>query len=371
MKENDIIISFGTHYGLMAGELCSQAGLAGLIRAKTGKGNPLIALKPNLLGPIPPSEGATTHPEIAEGILLYLKNEGFTNLVMMESSWVGDKTRDALLVTGFDDLSRRLGIPFWDLQEDRGVPADGAGMELSICERVKNVDFLINLPVLKGHCQTRMTCALKNMKGCIPASEKRRFHRLGLFEPIGHLSAAVCQDFILVDSICPDLLFEDGGSPVQLDRLIAGRDPVLVDALGCSLLGIDIKDVPYIKIAENCGIGSADLEHASIRILHPENQRPSESDGGDYRRLVRLKELVRDVDSCSACYASLIPALKRLRDEGYDLSTVGGHIEIGQGCRGKSGEIGIGSCTAKFQNTLRGCPPSEKEVYEFLKSFLP
>ena len=37
-------------------------------------------------------------------------------------------------------------------------------MELNVCERVKEIDFLINVPVLKGHCQTKITCALKNMK---------------------------------------------------------------------------------------------------------------------------------------------------------------------------------------------------------------
>ena len=35
----------------------------------------------------------------------------------------------------------------------------------------ETVDFLINVPVMKGHCQTKITCALKNMKGLIPNSE--------------------------------------------------------------------------------------------------------------------------------------------------------------------------------------------------------
>ena len=46
---------------------------------------------------------------------------------------------------------------------------------MEICCRALDADFLINLPVLKGHCQTAMTCALKNCKGCIPDREKRRF----------------------------------------------------------------------------------------------------------------------------------------------------------------------------------------------------
>ena len=55
-------------------------------------------------------------------------------------------------------------------------------MKLNVCERAANIDFLINVPVLKGHCQTKITCALKNMKGLIPNTEKRHFHAMGLHE---------------------------------------------------------------------------------------------------------------------------------------------------------------------------------------------
>ena len=201
MNKNELIIIEGRSVADMALELCRRGDLADMIREKCGDGDPLIALKPNLVGPIPASDGATTHPEIAEAVLSYLKKNGFKRIVVMESSWVGDRTSDSLLVTGFGEMCRRMDIPFWDLQEARGSAVDAAGLELNICERVREVDYLINLPVLKGHCQTRMTCALKNMKGCIPSSEKRRFHRMGLHDPIGHLAAAVHQDFIIADGI--------------------------------------------------------------------------------------------------------------------------------------------------------------------------
>ena len=154
MKRQDIIEIFGSGIREMAYELCTRAGLKEMIRAGCPGRDPLIALKPNLVGPIPAEEGATTHPEIVEGVVSYLKDSGFSNLSVMESSWVGDKTTDALLVTGFGDLCKRLGVPFYDLQSDKGIPVDCAGMRINICAKVLKVDYLINLPVLKGHCQT-------------------------------------------------------------------------------------------------------------------------------------------------------------------------------------------------------------------------
>ena len=363
----------------MALELCRRGGLADMIREKCGDGDPLIALKPNLVGPIPASDGATTHPEIAEAVLSYLKKNGFKRIVVMESSWVGDRTSDSLLVTGFGELCRRMDVPFWDLQEDRGSAVDAAGLELNICERVREVDYLINLPVLKGHCQTRMTCALKNMKGCIPSSEKRRFHRMGLHDPIGHLAAAVHQDFIIADAICPDLLFEDGGNPVQLDRMICAADPVLMDAYGSQILALEQEEVSYIRIAAALGAGCPDTSQAEVsfylekrghehgtEIRYVRAELPSlpwNRDPG--AMLIRLREHVDEVDSCSACCGTLIPVLQKLEQEGK-LDQIPDKICIGQGYRGKTGNLGIGNCTSRFCHTLKGCPPTADEMYRFL-----
>ncbi len=379
MNREDILVICGTQIERMAYELCVKADLARQIRSSSSAGDPKIALKPNLLGPIPASEGATTHPEIVRGVIGYLRENGFFDLVVMESSWVGDRTSDSLLVTGFGDLCTELKVPFVDLQKDAGVWVDCAGMKLNLCKRALEVDFMINLPVLKGHCQTRMTCALKNMKGCIPASEKRRFHRMGLHEPIGHLAAGIRQDFIIADAICPDLTFEDGGNPVSLDRLICARDPVLMDAYGADLIGVGAGRVGYIGIASSCGAGSADVKNACVKaflekkegdsMVYVEGTAPDPILEGDYRRIVRLQEMVNEEDSCSACYGSLIPALHRLEEEGL-LEKLPGRLCIGQGFRGKEGKLGVGTCTSGFERTLGGCPPSQDEMYCFLKELI-
>lgn len=403
----------------MARRLCEICGLSERIPGKDAS----IAIKPNLLGPIPAEEGATTHPEVVEGIILYLQEHGFHNIQIMEGSWVGDKTSDSILVCGYDSLCEKYHVPFIDLQKDTHSLVDCTGLALEICDAPRKTDFLINVPVLKGHCQTRMTCALKNMKGCLPNSEKRHFHRMGLHDPIGHLSVGLHQDFILVDSICGDMTFEDGGNPVQQDRLFAGFDPVLIDTFGCRLMGIDPRTVPYIGIAAAAGVGSMDLAHATITTwkysepdpvtvtawrygepdsvessIHGQMEaadgsihgQPEPVDGSDssitaihsgesgisdrkkagMAGILAVKERVHDVDSCSACYGTLVPVLKRLEEEGL-LVRIPGQIAIGQGYKGKSGApgaIGIGSCTARFECSLPGCPPKGEDMYRFLKS---
>ena len=106
---------------------------------------------------------------------------------MIESSWVGDKTERAMKVCGCDQVCERYGVPFYDLKKDKTRTVQTALRPMEISCRALDADFLIDLPVLKGHCQTEMTCALKNLKGCLPDREKRRFHSDGGFVIFPHL----------------------------------------------------------------------------------------------------------------------------------------------------------------------------------------
>ena len=361
MKKNEIYIKSGTEYKDVTKELLEQCGLAEQIPAKDLQ----IGIKPNLVSPTEASWGATTHPEIVAGIIEYLQEKGFSKIAMLEGSWVGDRTTEAYEICGYRELSEKYQVPFWDMQKDTGVDRDCGGMALKICSSVEKIDFLINVPVLKGHCQTKITCALKNMKGLIPNTEKRRFHALGLHKPIAHLNMGIRQDFIVVDNICGDLDFEDGGNPVVMNRIWAGVDPVLVDAYVCNMLHYEVSEVPYVVLAEQLGVGCADLAKADICICG-ENQ---EVQIRKRKKVVEVADAVEEVDSCSACYGYLIPALDMLKQDGL-LEKLDQKICIGQGYRDKTGELGVGHCTRHFRCHAEGCPPTENQIYEFLKEYI-
>ena len=361
LDKKQICMIHGTDYESMTRALLEKCDLASMIPSK----NTRIGIKPNLVSASPASCGATTHPEVVTALIRYLQENSFRNICVLEGSWVGEKTANALEATGFDEAVRSCNVPFIDTQKDKTVMTDCAGMDIAICKSVLDVEFLINVPVLKGHCQTKITCALKNMKGIIPNREKRHFHSMGLHKPIAHLNAAVRQDFILVDNICGDLDFEEGGNPVVMNRLLAGRDPVLIDSYVCQLMHYRVSDVPYIGMAEKLGVGTADLSMADIcSVDHAEIEEIPVS-----RKVVEVEDHVQEIESCSACYAYLIPALDMLKRDGL-LEKLDEKICIGQGFRKKEGVLGVGHCTAGFLHHLEGCPPLENDIYEFLKGYI-
>ena len=365
--KNTIYKAYGTDYKDMTKRLLTKSGFIEDVSARMNElgrdpGSLKIAVKPNLLDCTPADYGATTHPEIVEGIIELLQEHGFASITIMEGSWVGGNTEKAFEFCGFNRIAEKFGISIVDGQKEKSYKADCSGMELNICNCYREVDYLINVPVLKGHCQTKITCALKNMKGLIPNSEKRRFHTLGLHKPIAHLNTYIHQDYIVVDHICGDPDFEEGGNPLTRNCIMAAKDPVLVDAYTADILGYDPYDVEYVRLAEELGIGSADLSRLRIITVEGENNE----DMPDTHKILSVSYTVEDVDSCSACYSMLIGALNRLKEEGL-LDRIDEKIAIGQGYRGKTGACGVGSCTAAFDFNIPGCPPGENEIYEALR----
>ncbi len=359
MNKDLLYIMYGNDPKSMVQKALEQTDVLNDIPSKDS----LIGIKPNLVLAKPAELGATTSPDLVEGLIQYLQSNGCHNLIIMEGSWVGDRTSLAFKVCGYEELSKKYNIPLVDLQKDRYRDYKIEETRISVCNQPMDVDYLINMPVLKGHCQTNITCALKNMKGCIPDNEKRRFHTMGLHKPIAYLNKALKQDLIIVDGIIGDLNFEEGGNPVEMNRIIIGKDPVLVDSYVAQLLGYDIGDVPYIEISERLGVGSSRLIDDNIKEL---NEDRSLMTIPKTRSVQKLAKYVEEDMACSACYGSLIHALDRLKDRGK-LSKIDEKIHIGQGFKGKESKgIGIGICTKGFEKSLPGCPPKAKDIVEFL-----
>ena len=360
MEKNEILMIHGTNYKTMTKQLLEAANLEALIGSKDKK----IGLKPNLVVAKPASSGATTHPELLAGTIEYLQDHGFKNITVMEGSWVGENTGRAFDACGYGAVLRKYNVPFFDLKQDSYKEYDGAGMKLKVCDAPASLDFMINMPVLKGHCQTTITCALKNNKGVIPDSEKRRYHTMGLHKPIAHLNTIARNDFILVDNVCGDLDFEEGGNPVVMNRILGFRDPVLCDAFVCEAMGYRSDDVDYVVLAEKLGVGSRDTKNAVITRINDSvmEDKPFPMTG----RVKRLAAFAEPKDACSACYGSLIYALDRLSDKGM-LHKGMKPISIGQGYKGEKGAVGIGSCTRCFEKSLAGCPPKAVDMAAFLE----
>jgi uncharacterized protein (DUF362 family) len=362
VKDPQLTVIYGRQARRLARSLLEDAGIQGLLgRAKS------VLLKPNLVTDHASATGATTTPEVVAGAIEFLRDCGIRDITVAEGSWTGCPTERAFRACGYVELARRYGVKLVDLKQDPWRVIAAEDLELKVCRRALETDFFLNLPVLKGHCQTGMTCALKNLKGCIPDEEKRRFHALGLHRPIALLASVLPTHLTLVDALCGDLTFEEGGTPVRMDRLLLGRDPVLVDSYAATLMGFRPEQIEHLRLAASLGVGSMDLDGLRLREIG----QPPAGTAGQMAGPASLAHLTRRVearDACSACYGSLLHALQRLADNGA-LERLDEPVHVGQGFRGaKAAGCGVGSCTQGFRRHVDGCPPSAAAILEFLRN---
>ena len=359
MESNEIRIIYGKDAAAMTTKLIESIPLEDMI----GDRSTQVVIKPNLVVPAKPESGATTHMGIISALIEYLQDHGFGNITIAEGSWVGSNTEDAFRLNGYYKIRDKYGVKLVDTKKDRFRKLTYDGLTMEVSETMLNAGFFINLPVLKGHCQTLMTCCLKNMKGCLSDRSKRDFHRWGLMQPIAALNMLVKPSLHIIDSISGDLDFEEGGNPVETDRMMIGIDPVLLDAYGASLMGFSPEEVEYIPIAESYGRGSMDIESAKITELN----KPEAGSIRPTGAVSRLASHTAPDMACSACYASLIHALKRLEENGGMRKLGNMKIACGQGWKGKTMEIGSGVCCSGAKHSVKGCPPSAADILAMLE----
>ena len=355
-----IYINYGTDAAGMTAELMGRADVASLLAPGAR-----VTIKPNLVVARPADGGATTHPQIVEGIISYLHGQGVRDITIAEGSWVGADTRRAYEACGYTALAKKYGVKLTDTKHDKAVTVKGAYFDgLKICESAFDTDFLINVPVLKGHCQTGLTCCLKNLKGLIPDSEKRRYHSAGLSKPIAALGAAIKPHLHIIDSICGDLDFEEGGTPVESNRVMLGFDPVLLDSYCASLIGYHPDDIGYLRLARDYGAGKyyygSDPSDPD-RVIELNADRKPLMGRARSPGTRKYAAMIEEDGACSACYAALVYALRQGRGAGRE------KIKIGQGFAGKKLDgIGVGKCTSGCRAYVKGCPPSALDIVEFL-----
>lgn len=145
---------------------------------------------------------------------------------------------------------------------------------VEIIRKIREVDVFINIPILKHHGSTILTGALKNMMGLTTRKTNVTFH-LGsgkrndpeyLAQCISDLNLVRKPDLVLADAT--EFITANGpsgpGPLKQLDIVVAGTDPVAIDALGATYLDMLPSDILSVQRAYEAGVGNMNLEELKI-----------------------------------------------------------------------------------------------------------
>ena len=206
-------------------------GRMGFLRGLRGE---RVVVKPNLLMPAPPERAITTHPAVIEALLMVLR-DWVKEVVVAESPGFGSLKR-VLEVSGVAEVVERMRVSWVELGE--GVEVKGSFFGTFEISPLLLDSVVVNVPKLKTHSMTLLTCCVKNMYGAVPGRRKLLYHFTAGRDR--ERFAALLLD--VYRAVSPILNVVDGivgmegngpssGKPKRAEVLALGENGVLVDHL--------------------------------------------------------------------------------------------------------------------------------------------
>lgn len=247
-------------------------GLASMVRPSDK-----ILIKPNLVEvPYPRTAGSVlTDPRILEALCSLLRDYGASQVLVGEGKSVNLRhiasgARQAFEKSGLAAAIRRGGgdVIGWDEQPFVAVKEPSLMLwdEINVPKSILDSDFFINVPKMKTHGQTEITCGIKSMQGVYSTDDKIKFHDESFPWKMTDMLRVAMPDLNIVDAL---IAGEGFGpiytEPVEMGLVIASKDVVATDAVCSKLMGIEPYEVPITRVAAREGMGCDNLDE--IRIV--------------------------------------------------------------------------------------------------------
>ena len=286
-------------------EAVVRAALAELggMQAFVGPGDDWVMIKPNIVRASARGRGDITDAYVVWALVKMVHevnpharisiaegSAGFISPGHPEAMEAADVT-DGFANTGFAEIAddpdlAGATIDFIDLnfEESHLVRSIATGDEYWLPDCVNECDVFINVPVIKLTNTIGFTCAMKNMVGIMPGmkygwSKCDGFppgsgnpglpnHRRGRYdEMIVDIAGMAGIDLNVVDAIVGmerARVEDEGGKAKRLNTIVAGADPVSVDAVCTHLVGFNPDDFEFITLGHRLGFGVGELDQIEV-----------------------------------------------------------------------------------------------------------
>ena len=249
-----LVVARGTEPGRLVRAALGALGVMGRF-VKRGE---TVLVKPNMAWDRAPEQGANTHPDVVAEVVRQCREAGARRVIVADNP-----VHDAHRVAERSGIRAAVHAAGGDLvlPGDSGFQWTTLGGSVLASWDVLSVlfqaDRLVNLPVVKHHSLSRLTCGLKNHMGLIGGS-RGRLHQ-DIHPALVDLLAAFRPTLTVVDAT--RVMMRNGPTGGRLEDVVAanavaaGTDPVACDAWAARQLGLDPADVGHVVLADGRGLG--------------------------------------------------------------------------------------------------------------------
>jgi len=231
----------------------------------------VVAIKPNVGWDRGPEQAANTNPELVAALVRLCQDAGAKKVVVADVSC--NDPRSCFDRSGIAEAARRAGAELVLPEPRRFKEVNLRGESLGVwpvLEPFLVADKIINVPIAKHHSLTGVTLGMKNWYGILGGQRNRLHQRI--HESLADLAAFMRPTLTIMDAY--RVLMRNGptgGSLADVETkktLIASTDPVALDAyVAKAYWDIDFQRLPYLRLAEERGLGKMNFEDVRSQIV--------------------------------------------------------------------------------------------------------
>ena len=236
-------------------------GLLGGMTRFVAKGDKVV-IKPNIGWDRTPEMAACTNPEVVKTLVELVLDAGAKKAIVIDNTT--NQARRCYVRSGIHEAVRQAGgdMLFVDDYRVKKLALNGAWLkEWDVVLDVVEADKVINVPIAKHHSLCRLTMGMKNWLGAVGGA-RNQLHQ-GLDQAMVDLAAFFKPRLTVLDAY--RILVRNGpqggrASDTELAKtVVAGTDPVAVDAYGATFFGVETRELAYLRLGRERGLGEFDL----------------------------------------------------------------------------------------------------------------
>ena len=232
-----------------------------------------VVIKANLVSAMKPEKAATTHPALLAALTRMLRERG-ANVVIGDSpggTFAAPHLNAVYRVCGLSEAEAAGAELNRDFsQKEADLPEAHTAKHITYTGYLDGADAIISFCKLKSHGMLSLSAATKNLFGAIPGIIKPEYHYrypdpMDFADMLIDLNEFFRPKLYLVDAV--QTMEGNGptaGTPKYMGALLAGTNPHKIDLLCAKLIGLEAKNVPTLRAAQERGLTPASAEELEV-----------------------------------------------------------------------------------------------------------
>ncbi len=233
----------------------------------------IVVLKPNIGWDRVPQQAANTNPDLVKTVARICFDAGAKKVIVTDVSC--NDARRCFTRSGIASAAASIGATVL-LPEERKFRDYRLNGELltvwPVYTPILEADKVINIPIVKHHNLSRVTLGMKNWYGILGGRRNQLHQSIDI--GIADLATFMRPTLTLLDAY--RVLVANGPQGGNLNdvklvkTVVAGIDPVAIDAYGATFLGLQAEQIPYICISHERGLGNKNYSELQVKYVNLE-----------------------------------------------------------------------------------------------------